>query len=297
MRRALIVAAACAALAGCATATVDKQSVRATSGQPESLQVDVVRIPYDPSLPTYVVAVEPLQIAVDGSGGGAGAPPVPGRHYGWGPWGYGLLPEGPQAEAYNPPPAGMSDRVGHGVSAQLISALGNVGNVQVVDYDYFVANRGKPSVLVKKGEVGPLLIKGNITEFNEVAEAQGSARGGGLGVLGAGLAIGGAIAGNTPATIAGSSLALANPSYNNTRMRRTGSVGMDLQMMDPRNGRIVGTAVCAGKFTSEAATSGFSVFGIGGADTAYAASALGQAQRAAMNDAVQQISQRLRSVR
>ena len=61
--------------------------------------------------------------------------------------------------------------------------------------------------------------------------------------------------------------------------------------------RRIGTAVCAGKFTSEAATSGFSVFGIGGADTAYAASALGQAQRAAMNDAVQQISQRLRSVR
>lgn len=296
MRRALIVVAAGAMLAGCATATVDKQSVRATAGQPESLQVDVVRVPYDPSLPTYVVTVAPLQVAVDGSGGGD-APPVPGRRYGWGPWGYGLLPEGPQAEAYNPPPAGMSDRVGHGVSAQLVSALGNAGNVQVIDYDYYVANSAKPGVLVKKGEVGPLVIKGNITEFNEVAEVQGSARGGGLGVLGAGLAIGGAIAGNTPATIAGSSLALANPTYNNTKMRRTGSVGMDLTIMDPRNGRIVGTAVSAGKFTSEAATSGFSVFGIGSADTAYAASALGQAQRAAMNDAVLQITQRLRVVR
>jgi len=39
------------------------------------------------------------------------------------------------------------------------------------------------------------------------------------------------------------------------------------------------------------------VFGIGGADTAYAASALGQAQRAAMNDATRQITQRLASVR
>ena len=36
-------------------------------------------------------------------------------------------------------------------------------------------------------------------------------------------------------------------------------------ILDPRNGRIVGTAVCAGKFVSEAATSGISVFGIGGA--------------------------------
>lgn len=295
MRISALIAVACIMLASCAPATVDKQGVRATSGQTESTQVEIVRIPYDPNLPTYVVTVEPLQVAVDGSP--TAPPPPPGRHYGWGPWGYGLLPEGPQAEAYNPPPAGMSDRVGHGIAAQLVSALGNVGNIQVVDYSYFLANQSKPSVLVKKGEVGPLLIKGSVTEFNEVAETQGSAHGGGLGVLGAGLAIGGAIAGNTPATIAGSSLALANPTYNNTRMRRTGSVGMDLQILDPRNGRIVGTAVCAGTFTSEAATSGFSVFGIGGADTAYAASALGQAQRAAMNDATRQIAGRLASVR
>jgi len=295
MRKFVLVAAVCALFAGCAPATVDKQGVRATEGQPESLQVDVVRIPYDPSLPTYVVTVAPLQVAVDGSPGST--PPPPGRRYGWGPFGYGLLPEGPHAEAYNPPAAGMSDRVGHGVSAQLVSALGNAGNVQIIDYEYYLANRGKPGVLVKKGEVGPLVIKGNITEFNEVAESQGSARGGGLGWVGAGVAIGGAIAGNTPATIAGSSLALANPTYNNTRMRRTGSVGMDLQILDPRNGRIVGTAVCAGKFVSEAATSGFSMFGIGGADTAYAASALGQAQRAAMNDATRQITQRLAVVR
>ena len=295
MRTFPLVAVACAVLASCAPATVDKQSVRATEGQPESAQVDVIRIPYDPNLPTYVVTVAPLEIAVDGSP--TAPPPPPGRHYGWGPFGYGLLPEGPQAEAYTPPPAGMSDRVGHGVSAQLVSALGNAGNVQIIDYEYYLANRAKPGALVKKGEVGPLVIKGNITEFNEIAEAQGSARGGSLGWVGAGVAIGGAIAGNTPATIAGSSLALANPTYNNTRMRRTGSVGMDLQILDPRNGRIVGTAVCAGKFTSEAATSGFSVFGIGGADTAYAASALGQAQRAAMNDATRQITQRLASVR
>lgn len=295
MRKFVFLAAACAILAGCAPATVDKRGVRATEGQTESTQVDVLRIPYDPNLPMYVVTVAPLQVAVDGSP--SAPPPPPGRRYGWGPWGYGLLPEGPQAEAYNPPTQGMSDRVGRGVSAQLVSALGNVGNVQIIDYDYFLANKGKPGVLVKKGEVGPLVIKGNITEFNEVAEAQGSARGGSLGWVGAGVAIGGAIAGNTPATLAGSSLALANPSYNNTRLRRTGSVGMDLQILDPRNGRIVGTAVCAGTFTSEAATSGFSVFGIGGADTAYAASALGQAQRAAMNDATKQIAARLASVR
>ena len=103
--------------------------VRATAGQPESAAGR--RRPHpvrSESLPTYVVTVAPLEVAVDGSP--TAPPPPPGRRYGWGPLGYGLLPEGPQAEAYNPPPAGMSDRVGHGVSAQLVSALGNAGNVQ-----------------------------------------------------------------------------------------------------------------------------------------------------------------------
>ena len=61
MRKFALVATACMALASCAPATVDKQSVRATEGQPESTQVDVVRIPYDPNLPTYVVTVAPLR--------------------------------------------------------------------------------------------------------------------------------------------------------------------------------------------------------------------------------------------
>ena len=56
--------------------------------------MEVVRIPYDPSLPYYVVTVEPFSFDASGDGGGA-APPVPGRHYGWGPFGWGLLPEGP----------------------------------------------------------------------------------------------------------------------------------------------------------------------------------------------------------
>ena len=61
MRRMIVVLAA--ALVGACTATVDKQSVRATQTAPESTQVDVVRIPYDPSLPYYVVTVEPFGFA------------------------------------------------------------------------------------------------------------------------------------------------------------------------------------------------------------------------------------------
>jgi murein tripeptide amidase MpaA len=51
-------------LAACAPATVNKQSVRATDQAPESTQVAVVQIPYDPNRPYYVVTVEPFGIAV-----------------------------------------------------------------------------------------------------------------------------------------------------------------------------------------------------------------------------------------
>jgi len=287
-----------AALAtACASAQVNKQSVRATSQTPESLQVDVVRIPYDPKLPYYVVAVEPFSFDADSSPA-PGAPSTPGR-YGWGPWGWGLLPEGPRAQAYNPPPQGASGQVGTAIANQLVTALGNAGNVRIVDYDYFVDRRTKPGSLVKRGagEVGPFLIRGSVTEFNEIAEATGSSTGGSAGAVGAALGIAGAVAGNRDAAIAGTALGLANPTYDKTVARRTGAVAMDLKIVDPTNGRVVGTIDAHGTFTSESAANGFSLFGFGKASNAYAASALGQANRAAMNSATEQIAERLSRVR
>ena len=198
MRSVLLVAVA--VLGNACTATVDKQSVKATQNAPESTQVEVVRIPYDPSLPYYVVTVEPLSFDASGGGGGS-APPVPGRRYGWGPWGWGLLPEGPQARPYNPPPQGASAGMGAAIASQLVTALSNAGNVRIIDYDYYLENKSKPGNLVKKSqrEVGPFVIRGSVTEFNEIAEATGSSTGGSLGGLGAALVIAGAIACNTPA--------------------------------------------------------------------------------------------------
>ena len=285
----------CALLCAC-TAEVNKQSVKATQTAPESTQVDVVRIPYDPSLPKYVVTVEPLSFDAGGGGGGA-APPVPGRRYGWGPWGWGLLPEGPQARAYNPPPQGASGNMGAAIAAQLVTALSNAGNVSIIDYEYYQQHKGRPRDLVKRGEVGPFVIRGSVTEFNEVAEAKGSSVGGSLGGLGTALGIAGAIAGNRAAAVTGAGVAVANPTAEKTVARRTGSVAMDLTVVNPNDGRLLGSVVANGSFTSESAASGFSVFGIGKASNAFAASALGQANRAAMNSATTQIMDRLRSVR
>jgi curli biogenesis system outer membrane secretion channel CsgG len=281
-----------ASLAACAPATVDKSSVRATQTAPESTQVDIVRIPYDPAYPRYIVTVEPLEFGADGTPS-ASAPETPGVRRGWGPWGWGILPEGPQAEAYNPPPQGASANMGTGIAGQLVTALSNAGNIVIVDYDYFVQNRGK--VKKQKGEVGPFVVKGIVTEFNEIAEATGSSTGGSLGALGAALGVAGAIAGNTPAAVTGAAVGLANPTYQNQSARRTGSVAMDLKILDPDGGRIVGSVMANGSFTSESAASGFSLFGFGKATNAFAASALGQANRAAMNSATTQIVQTLES--
>jgi len=296
MRRMYVLAIA--VLASACTATVDKQSVKATQTAPESTQVEVVRLPYDPSLPYYVVTVEPLSFDAGGEGGGS-APPVPGRRYGWGPWGWGLLPEGPQARPYNPPPQGASAGMGAAIASQLVTALSNAGNVRIIDYDYYFENRNKSANLVRKSqrEVGPFLIRGSVTEFNEVAEATGSSTGGSLGALGAALGVAGAIAGNRPAAVTGAGVAIANPTLENTKARRTGSVAMDLKIVTPGNGRLVGSVVANGSFTSESAASGFSLFGFGKASNAFAASALGQANRAAMNSATTQIVDRLRIVR
>ncbi len=69
---------------------------------------------------------------------------------------------------------------------------------------------------------------------------------------------------------------------------------MDLTIVDARNGRLVGSAVANGSFTSENATSGFTLFGFGNVSTAVAASALAQATRAAMNSATEQLVDRLK---
>ncbi len=285
--------AALMTLTGC-TAAVDRASVKATGGAPVSTQVESLHIPYDAALPTYIVTVEPLQLGTEG-GPGAPVPAAPGQRWGWGPFGWGLwgVPA-PAMAAYTPPPAGISDRVGKGVAAQLISAFSNVGNVIVLDYEHYLKNKDNMAALRRPGELGPFIIKGTVTEFNENAEAEQKRKGASLGWAGTVLGIAGAVAGVPGAGIAGASISAADPTYENTQMRRTGSAAMDLQVIDPESGRIFGTVTAAGKFTAVSATSGLSVFGVGGGESSFAASALGQATRTALNDAVVQVLRVLR---
>ena len=299
MRRRVSVTMILAVLASaCAPATVDKQSVRATAEAPDSTRGDLVHVPYNRSLPYYVVTVEPFTFEADGAPT-ASTPPTPGTQYGWGPWGWGLLPTGPSAQAYNPPTQGATQQMGNAITNQLVTALGNAGNIRIIDYEYYWQRRDKPTSMVRKngGEVGPFVIRGSVTEFNEIAEATGSSTGGSAGAVAAALGVAGAIAGNREAAIAGTALGLANPTYEHTEARRTGSVAMDVRIIDPTNGRVAGTVNANGSFTSQSAANGFSLFGFGKASNAFAASALGQANRAAMNSATEQIVARLSRIR
>ncbi len=297
MKLKIIFAGAAAMLIVGCTASVNKASVQATATAPTSMQVETVRIPYDTSKPMYVVTVEPLQVGANGSSGGP--PPSTGQsggYQGWGPFGW-IGPHGgsPAPNAYAAPLQGMSDKVGKGIAAQLLSALGNSGNIVVIDYDHYLKNADNPSKLIRPGEVGPFVVKGTVTEFSEVAEANNERQGGSLGWAGTVLGVAGAVAGVPGAGIAGAAVSAANPTWEDTKARRTGAVGLDLQIVEPDSGRIVGNIVSHGSFTAESASSGVSVFGIGGGESAFAASALGQATRAAMNDTVKQLSDQLRS--
>jgi curli biogenesis system outer membrane secretion channel CsgG len=158
----------------CRPAAVDKQALRAPIEPPESTRVGLVRIPYDPSLPYFVVTIEPFTFDANA----AQAPSTPGTHYGWGPSGWGLWSEGPRTQAYDPP-AAASGQMGNAIASQLVTALGNAGNIRILDYEYYWNRREHPATLVRRnaGEVGPFVIRGSVTEFNEIAAASGSSRG------------------------------------------------------------------------------------------------------------------------
>lgn len=280
---------------GCAaTNNFDASRAQATDQAPVAAQVEVATLPYDPNLPTFVVAVMPLDYSASGqiSGGGQAAPA--GTPSATGSTTYSVDPNTGNVTVQASSDVGPN--IGRGISAQLITALTRWGNVSVVDADGITRNAdGTYTTRMQPGEVGPFVIRGTVTEFSETAQSSGSGRRVSGGALGLAAAVGGALTGNRGLTTAGSAVAIANPTVENQQMERTGMIGMDLQLIDGRTARIVRGYNCSGSFTTMSATSGVSVFGIGGSDSEFAASALGQATRAAMNDALNQTAEALRT--
>lgn len=252
-------------VAGCATSTFDPAAARAQEGAPVAAQVDVISLPYDANLPRFVVAVEPLDYSASGQISGGGVP-------------------------------AQTTNIGKGLGAQLMTALSNWGNVSLLDHAALVRkDDGTYSCKLQPGEIGPFIVKGTVTEFNETAEASERTRGADLGRVGAIAGITGAITGSRDLARAGGLVAAADPTIAKGKMNRKGMVGMDLQVVDGRSARIIRSYNSSGTFATVSEVSGMSVFGIGGTNRQFAASALGQATRAAMNDAVRKTADALRT--
>ncbi len=247
--------AACSMLVACSP-KLDSASARAESGAPDSAYVPEIDIPYDPTAPKYVVAVKPLTFSV---GSISGTTIIDGR------------PSSIDIDYKT------ADSQAHVITAQLQSALSNVANIVLVE--------DSKKARVGKGEKGPYVVSGTITEFNEVAEADSSDVGGSLGWAGAAMGIAGAVADKPGLMWSGAGIAAANPTYNESEASRKGMVAIDLKITDARTGRIVRAFPVKGTFKAVSAASGFSLFGIGKSEKKFASSAIGQAMRIAINDA------------
>ncbi len=253
---------------GCAT--LDKSSVAASNNVPGHNQVEAISVPYDPKLPKFVVAVEPFRMddseqVIEASSTGS-----------------------KRCIGGECTTTITNKTVGHGVSAQLVTALTNAGNLSVVDMAAVKKQKGGLySTRIGKGEKGPYIIRGVVTEFTENAQSSERNNGASLGWAGTVAGIAGAVTGNRGLFWAGAGVSAANPSFASQKREKTGMIAFDVQVVNGKNGRIVKSFNVVGTFTAQSATNGVSLFGIGTSKTEFAQSVLGQAMRVAMNDAVQ----------
>jgi len=251
---------------------------KANAGAPESAQVATISIPTDSSLPNFKVTVEPFQVAAqDIRSGGNTTPMAPNRSFYYSR-GYNMQNvDRPEQNSMSQP---LDDRIGTGVASQLLSTLSRVGNISVIDYETYRRDPERFRNIY--------VIKGTITEFAETNEANDQKRS--FSSLPGGLVardIGGAVGSRFLSTL-GLLAMHSDVTKQDTATQRKGSVTIDLQVIT-EGGVILSSFPCQGTFTTQSATKENSVLGYSVSSSAYQASALGGAQRAALNDAATQI--------
>jgi len=171
-------------------------------------------------------------------------------------------------------------QIGVGVAAQLVSSLRESPNFVVVDYMMYFHNPDKIVAGMRVGELGPFIIKGGVTEFSEVAESTGEGESKGPGLTPFIPYIGGIV-----------SYGMGNKTTNESK--DVGLVVLDVQIVDSSTGRLINSCTAEGNFTSVRATTSRTTWGNTKTRTDSAASAIGQAQRAAINQAALKIYETL----
>jgi len=244
------------------------------------------------------VAVEPFNYAAADirSGAQTEEAKVPGRGSRWGWWGW-WFPWGNDPDSASTKHVDVQknpEAIGPGIAAQLLSALSNDANIQLVDIRS-LQKRPDGTYFCKlgPGERGPFIIRGTVTEFTETSDMSTESSGGALGAAGLATGLLGIVTDTDFLTYAGLGVAAANPTLKKSTKKRVGMVGMDIQIINGGNQRIIGAFHSSGSFTTVSAVNGMSVFGIGRSSTDYAASAIGQATRSALNDALVKIDKQL----
>jgi curli biogenesis system outer membrane secretion channel CsgG len=262
MRRYLSVLSICfsifaLSLSGC-SASLDKSKTRADEGATESTEIQVIQIPYNPDLPTYVFAIEPFIFRES-------------------------LQQGQEVSQV------LFQEIGSDLAAKLTSALSGVGNFQVIDSGLIKDSSGMYKAKMSPGEVGPFVVRATVTEFTEQAELKEKERKVSMGFFGLIATLFGAFTGSDALKYGGMAVAVANPEYQSKETERIGMVGLDFRVVDGTTGRIVNAFKSEGTFASVTASAEGSVFGIGGGETKTAQSVMEQAVTAALNDATMKI--------
>lgn len=275
------------------------EQAQAKGEAPVAAQVEEKKFPLDPNLPKYVVAIlKPFEYSASGqiSGGGQAAPV--GTTSAEGEMVTTVSPDGSQVVSRVSESAGPN--IGKGISAQLRTVLSGWPNIVIVPPEAVTKNGdGTYSCKLQPGEVGPFVIEGTVTEFSETSQASG--KGSKVSVRKAGKLVRdiGFITGNSGVAIGGDAAATVGPEFSNEATKRTGMVGMDLAIVDGRTARYVGagTFSCQGSFTTVAKASNVSILFVDSGKGEMAASSLGNATRAALNDGLGKIHDALAGTR
>lgn len=146
---------------------------------------------------------------------------------------------------------------GEQIAAKFTTGLASVGNFSVIDSGLVKRPDGMYSAKMMPGEVGPFIVRATITEFTENADSSDRRRG--------------AIV------------------YRGRQQEQTGMVAIDFRVVDGSTGRVVQGFKSEGTFSSASESARLDFFGIGGGESKFAQSVLGQAITAAINDAIVKI--------
>lgn len=200
------------------------------SRRPEVAKVEALSLPHEPGRPTFVVAILPFDDSASGLTSGGGATPSAPAAVGT-PVGIitGGLTGGRVNTTFPQAPTSVGP-VGMGIAAQLRTALARWGNISIIEPAALTRQAdGTYTCKMSEREVGPFIISGTVTEFNETADLTQQMKGGSLGELGTVLGIAGALAhgpiGRESASQSTTAFALPPGATVNLKMRAVNETG------------------------------------------------------------------------